>query len=198
MVDGGTVQAGGSIVGAHVALRESGMRVCAGALQRPLSPGTAGTSIRSRTFPRPDRRTHPLPAATMNATALRARSTGEILDLAFQLYRRHWVAMAGATGILMAPVLILVAISPTTALPIVDLLSNFFFLAATAAVVVITSRGYRGQATEAMVAVREVGRRYLSVWGAAIIQGLVIGLGLLLLIIRGSSSPRGASRCSRR
>jgi hypothetical protein len=121
----------------------------------------------------------------MNAPALRPRSVGEILDLGFQLYRSRWVQMATATGLLVMPLLLLQAVAPLNALPVLDQLGNLFFLAASAAVVVIASEAYLGREVTAADAVRTVGRRFLSVWGAAIIQGLLIGIGLLLLIVPG-------------
>lgn len=121
----------------------------------------------------------------MNAPALRARSVGEILDLAFQLYRGRWSQMATATGLLVLPLVALEAVAPLSALPVLDRLGNLFFLAASAAVVLIASEAYMGREIAAADAVRTVGRRFLSVWGAAIIQVILIGLGLLLLIIPG-------------
>jgi hypothetical protein len=121
----------------------------------------------------------------MNAPALRARSVGEILDLGFQLYRSRWTQMATATGLLVCPLLLLEAVAPLGALPMLEQLGNLFFLAASAAVVVIASEAYMGREITALDAVRAVGRRFFSVWGAAIIQGLLIFFGLLLLIVPG-------------
>lgn len=121
----------------------------------------------------------------MNAPLLRARTVGEILDLAFQLYRSRWAQMATATGLLVLPLLVLQIIAPASALPALDLVGNLFFLAASAAVVVIASEAYMGREVAAADAVRTVGRRFLSVWGAAFIQGFLIVLGVLLLVIPG-------------
>lgn len=121
----------------------------------------------------------------MNASALRPRSVGEILDLAFQLYRSRWKQMATATGILVLPLLALEAVVPLAALPLLDMFSYLFFLAASAAVVVIASGAYMGRDVDAADAVRAAGSRFLSVWGAAIIQMILIVFGLVLLIIPG-------------
>lgn len=121
----------------------------------------------------------------MNAPALRARSVGEILDLSFQLYRSRWKQMATATGIVVLPLLVLQAIAPVEMLSLLDSLGNLFFLAASAAVVVIASEAYMGREISASDALSKVGGRFLSVWGAAIIQGILIFLGMLLLIIPG-------------
>lgn len=121
----------------------------------------------------------------MTAPALRARSVGEILDLSFQLYRSRWPQMATATGIVVLPLLVLEAIAPLSALPILERLGNLFFLAASAATVVIASEAYMGRQIAAADALRKVSSRFMSVWGAALIQGIMIGIGMLLLIIPG-------------
>lgn len=121
----------------------------------------------------------------MQPIALRTRSLGEILDTGFQLYRRGWVPMATATIILISPVLLVEALAPVGALGAIDRLMNIFFIAASAAVVLIASEAYRGRSMDAPTAVGRVLRRFLSVWGAAIIQGILIGIGTLLLIVPG-------------
>jgi hypothetical protein len=121
----------------------------------------------------------------MTAPALRARSVGEILDLGFQLYRSRWQQMATATGILVLPLLVLQAIAPLELLGLLQFVSNLVFLAASAAVVVIASEAYMGRDISAGDAVRAAGQRFFSIWGAAIMQGILIVLGLLLLIIPG-------------
>lgn len=121
----------------------------------------------------------------MLAPALRPRGVGEILDTAFQLYRSRWKEMATATGVIVLPLLMLEAIAPLEYLGFLESLSNLFFLAASAAVVAIASGAYRGEDVDAVDAIRAVGGRFLSVWGAAIIQGIAVGVGLLLLVIPG-------------
>jgi hypothetical protein len=121
----------------------------------------------------------------MTAPALRARSAGEILDLSFQIYRSRWSAMAAATAMLVFPLLLLEAVAPLDALNLLEGLGNLFFMAASAAVVVIASEAYMGREVGATEAARAAGRRFFSVWGATIIQGIVVFLGLLLLIVPG-------------
>jgi hypothetical protein len=121
----------------------------------------------------------------MNAPALRARSVGEILDLSFQLYRSRWAQMAVATGLLVLPLLVLEAIAPLEAFDTLEQLGNLFYLAASAAVVVIASGAYMGREVSAAESIRAVGSRFFSVWGAAIIQGFLIIIGLILLVIPG-------------
>jgi hypothetical protein len=134
---------------------------------------------------RPPDPIHPPHVPPMNGPALRARSVGEILDLSFQIYRSRWPAMAAATGLFVFPLLLLEAVAPLNSLSMLESLGNLFFLAASAAVVVIASEAYLGREVAAADAVRIVGRRFFSVWGAAIIQGILVFLGLLLFIVPG-------------
>jgi hypothetical protein len=110
---------------------------------------------------------------------------GEILDMAFQIYRSRWAAMATATAVLVLPVLALQAVLPLTGALLLNFFIELFYLAASGAVVVIASEAYMGREVEPLIAVRQVLRRFLSVWGAAFMQGLIVGIGFLLLIIPG-------------
>jgi hypothetical protein len=121
----------------------------------------------------------------MNAPALRTRSVGEILDLAFQLYRGRWAAMTTATAILVLPVIVLQAMIPLVGMMILNLLLGLFYLAASGAVVVIASETYMGRDVTPLAAVGRVLRRFFSVWGAAFMQGIIVGIGFLLLIVPG-------------
>lgn len=121
----------------------------------------------------------------MNAPTLRPRTVGEILDTAFQLYRSRFAAMATATGILVMPLLLVELVAPLNLLGFLERIGNLFFLAASAAVVVIAAGAYEGRDVRAVDAIRAMGRRFLSVWGAAIFQGILVGVGLLLLVIPG-------------
>lgn len=119
----------------------------------------------------------------MNSPALRPRSVGEILDTGFQLYRSRWSEMAIATGVLVLPLLLLEAVAPYEMLPVLERLGNLFFMAASAAVVAITAGMYRGEDVDAVDAIRAVGQRFFSVWGAALIQGILLVIGLVMLVI---------------
>ena len=121
----------------------------------------------------------------MHALPLRARSVGEVLDAGFQLFRSGWTSMAAATLILVSPVLLLLLFVSAETSVFLGALANLFFLAASAATVLIASEAYHGRELSALPAVKQALRRFLSVWGAAIIQGFLIGLGVLLLIIPG-------------
>jgi len=121
----------------------------------------------------------------MNAPALRPRSVGEILDTAFQLYRARFSEMAAATAVLVSPLLLLEIIAPLNVLPLLEFVKNIFFMAASAAVVVIASGAYEGRVVPPGEAIRAVRARFLSVWGSAIFQSILVSLGLLLLVVPG-------------
>jgi hypothetical protein len=121
----------------------------------------------------------------MASLALRPRGVGEILDAGFQLYRQRWLPMVAATLIVLLPILLLEAVGPLMWLPILELLARVFFMAASAAVVVIASGAYLGREVSAGQAVAQAGRRFLSVLGSAVFQSILITLGLFLLVVPG-------------
>jgi hypothetical protein len=121
----------------------------------------------------------------MTPPLFRRRSVGEILDMAFQIYRARWAAMATATAVLIFPVLALQAVLPLEGAFLLNLLLGLFYMAASGAVVVIASEAYMGRTVAPMTAVRMVLRRFFSIWGAAFLQGLIVGIGFLLLIVPG-------------
>lgn len=121
----------------------------------------------------------------MTAPLLRPRSVGEILDMAFQIYRARWVSMALATAVVVFPVIALQAVMPLVGALILNLLLGLFYLTASGAVVVIASETYMGREIGPMTAVRMAFRRFFSLWGVAFMQGLIVGIGFLLLIIPG-------------
>ena len=120
----------------------------------------------------------------MQAPVLRARTAGEILDAAFQLLRTHYSAVVIAAGGFLLPPLLITLLVPSWA-PLANLLDRLLSLAAGAVVAVVVSDIYLGQQIDLGRSMRAVGSRFLSVWGAALIQGFAILVGLLLLIVPG-------------
>lgn len=150
--------------------------------------------LRSRTdrrivcFPPPGAAgTPPLPrkCCLMNAPALRALSIGEILDTAFALYRREFRKMVLVTAIFMVPLIGIELVVPVGGLAVAERLGGILMLGAMAAVVLIASECYLGRSITAGDAMKAANSRFLSVWGAAIMQSILVGLGLILLIIPG-------------
>jgi hypothetical protein len=109
---------------------------------------------------------------------------GEILDAAFQLLRVHYSAVVLASGVFLLPPVLLNLLAPSFA-PVTNILDRLLSLAASAVVAVVVSDIYLGEEVDLGRSIRAVGRRFGSVWGAALIQGLVIVVGLLLLIVPG-------------
>lgn len=118
----------------------------------------------------------------MQAPLLRARGPGEILDAAFQLLRAHYTVVVLSSAVFLAPTIVLAFLLPELA-PFIGILDRLLTLAASAVVAVVVSDIYTGQEADAGRSIRAVGRRFGSVWGAAILQGLLFLAGLLLLIV---------------
>lgn len=121
----------------------------------------------------------------MSAIAFRARSTGELLDAAFLLFRRHYATIVLGTGIFVGPVILLDLLLPASTAPLLRILSNLLYMTASAVVVRIASDAYVGNPVDLGAALRTVFDRFGSVWGASFIQGIVVIIGLLLLVVPG-------------
>ena len=118
----------------------------------------------------------------MQASLLRARSPGEILDAAFQLLRAHYRTVLLSAGVFLVPSALLSALAPQLAF-LTYIINNFLGLAAGAVVAVVVSDIYTGKEVDVGRSLRAVGRRFGSVWGAAIIQGMATLVGFLLLVV---------------
>lgn len=121
----------------------------------------------------------------MSSLAFRTRSTGELLDAAFLFFRRHFLPIVLGTSIFAVPAIALDLVLPASAAPVVRILANLLYLTASAVVVLIVSDAYVGNEIELRSILRTVFGRFGSIWGAAIYQGLLVAVGLLLLIVPG-------------
>jgi hypothetical protein len=122
----------------------------------------------------------------MQSPHLRARSPGEILDAAFQLLRAHFLPVALASAVFLVPAVLFVGLAPSLApalAPLANIIDRLLSLAAAAVVAVVVSDIYTGKEADVGRSMRAVGGRFFSVWGAAIIQGLALIVGLLLLVV---------------
>jgi hypothetical protein len=126
----------------------------------------------------------------MAAVALRPLSIGEILDTAFQVYRRHFAALVPIVIFCYGPpVLIDVFVQTSGSHPELRLLGMLLNLVlgaiATAATVYVISEGYLGHAVTGQEALHwalpYLGRVIL----ASFAFGLIVVLGSLLLVIPG-------------
>ena len=127
----------------------------------------------------------------MSLSALRPLSFGETLDGAFALYRRHFATFV-ATGLLaFTPLFLLSAaiaagfVSPELETLLNRILSTLSGILAFGALTAQASAAYLGQEVSVAAGFRAAGRRFRPVWASLVLQGLAIGLGLLLLVVPG-------------
>jgi hypothetical protein len=121
----------------------------------------------------------------MPAPALRPRSMVEIIDASFQILRRNYLSLVTATVALALPVVVLRLVLPVTMQWLPQILSWLLQTASSAAVVLLVSETYLGREADVGAALRTVFSRFGSIFGASLMQGIIVGLGLLLLIVPG-------------
>jgi hypothetical protein len=121
----------------------------------------------------------------MSAPALRPRSTVEIIDASFQILRRNYLALVTATVALVLPVVVLRLLLPTTLQVLPAILAALLQMASSAAVVLLVSETYLGRDADVGAALRTVFSRFGSIFGAAVIQGVIVFIGMLLLVVPG-------------
>lgn len=118
----------------------------------------------------------------MQAPQLRARRPGEILDAAFQIARAHYGVVVLASAVFLVPAILLAIVLPEGHL-IAGIMDRLLTLAAGTVVVVVVSDIYLGEETNVRRSIDEVVSRFGSVLGAAILQGVLVFVGLLLLVV---------------
>ncbi len=135
----------------------------------------------------------------MSSALFRPMSTGEILDVAFGLYRRHLATLVTLSVLLTGlPLLLftgvtgyLVVTSPDNVLGILlvfmAVLVGYVVLAqlALGASMVVVSQGYLGRTIGAGPAIRETLSRLGTLIAAGFLVGLVSVLGFMLMIVPG-------------
>jgi hypothetical protein len=136
----------------------------------------------------------------MTGLELRPLSLGEILDRTFSLYRRHFLLFMGIAGV---PSVVLLALSlsmivlPLAVKSTAGLVATLLGLAVAvvgAMVAYLFSQGatifavsdvYLGRSAAAVQSLRRVWGHLGSLFGTALLNGLVVGVGTLLLIAPG-------------
>ena len=129
----------------------------------------------------------------MTAPSLRPLSVGEILDVSFTLYRRHFGALAAVALICSGlPVLMSIYIEAAGGMltnPVLTLVYYLVFMVlsaiATAATVFIVSESYLGRPLGAGEALSRSTPLLGRIIVCSILLALVVGLGFVLLIIPG-------------
>jgi hypothetical protein len=117
----------------------------------------------------------------MQAPHLRARRPGEILDTAFQILRSHYDVVVLASAVFLVPTIVLAFALPEN--PIINIVDRLLTVAGSTAVVVVVSDIYTGEEVDVRRSIGQVFSRFGSIFGAAIIQGILLVVGLLLLVV---------------
>lgn len=130
----------------------------------------------------------------MSDTSLRARSVSEIVDAAFALYRRHALQYIAVSAIATAPGLIinLILISGPLQdpaefwryLPGYGLMALSYYLSS-AVISRMGSDVYLGHEPDLPVTVRDVVRKFPTLFGVSVLTSLLIGIGAVLLLAPG-------------
>lgn len=135
----------------------------------------------------------------MPTVMLRPMSTGEVLDVAFGIYRRHLATLVTVSVLLTGlPLLVLGALAGVTAvfssttpesllLLMMGVVLVYLILTqlALGASLLVVSQGYLGRNLSAGSAIRQTLSRLGMLVLAALLVGLVVGLGALLVIVPG-------------
>lgn len=129
----------------------------------------------------------------MSHIDLRARSTSEIVDAAFALYRRDAMQYTVVTAIAYSPVLIFTLLNPSAREPqtLADLqgvlpvyLVSFLAYAIVSAVIVrMGADVYLGGRADVGATIRDVLPRVPAFLVASILNGLLLAIGLILFVL---------------
>lgn len=135
----------------------------------------------------------------MSTANFRPMSTGEILDVAFGLYRKHFSTLITVSVLLMGiPLLVFGAIAAFTVVAspsnlgamfvvLMGFLLGYMVLAqlSLGASILVVSQGYLGRDLSAGAAIKQTLGRLGLLLFSAILVGLVTGLGSMLILIPG-------------
>jgi hypothetical protein len=127
----------------------------------------------------------------MDSIALRPRKATEIVDASIEVYRRNPVHFMLLTTLVHAPWLILQIVLLGNAQPTEKILTQvmitfgafFSYFLMSAVVVQMASDLYLGQETDAFIAIRRVGWKLPAAFIGALIQGFLVGIGLVLFLL---------------
>ena len=135
----------------------------------------------------------------MSQPPLRPMSVGEILDVAFGIYRQHLATLVTITVMLTGLPLVLFGAAAGLAMPSIStsilglfLLVLLFLIGyviltqlAMGASVLVIAEGYLGRTLSASEAVRRTADRLGLLIASGLLVGLVVGLGMLLILVPG-------------
>ncbi|MFZ5878030.1 MAG: hypothetical protein ACOY0R_01550 [Chloroflexota bacterium] len=116
---------------------------------------------------------------------LRELSVGELLDKAFRLYRAQFLPLLGITAAVLIPFTLLQILSAVTmgSTQIVDLIQAFFNPLILGALAIATSRTYLSATFTIRQAFSLGSKRYGSILGAGILQGLALVAPALIFLV---------------
>ncbi len=122
----------------------------------------------------------------MSEVILRAMTVGELLDKAFRIYRSKFALLIGIVAVVLIPesavrLLLILYLSPSF-LQLSTLVSSFFQIFATLALIVCVSYVYLEKPITLRDAYSIGVKRFWSVFGANFIIGVAIGLPLVILM----------------
>jgi hypothetical protein len=144
-----------------------------------------------------DGRVVPPPAPAMSDLPLRARSATEIIDAAFQLYKRHALQFILVTGLAYAPWLVVqltflrnaLTVTPGSSAMmsvsmILNMLGSFIIISLMGGVLIrLGSRAYlNGEPGDLSDAVRDVLPKVFKIIGATIARSVIMGVGMLAVL----------------
>ena len=129
----------------------------------------------------------------MSLTAIRPLSLGEVLDGAFSLYRRHFSTFAATSLLASLPVIVCWAFVGAATTPgsmgigvlLIWVARIFATVMAAGALTQQASAAYLGNEVTVGAGMALARNRFFTLWGTLIVQGLIVGVGFLLLIMPG-------------
>ena len=117
------------------------------------------------------------------ATALRPRSGSELIDAAFVILRRNYTEFVAIMAVFLVPGIVLSLLIPGPAGRLAEVFFRLLSLPAAGAVIAAASDAYLGREVTVGDSARRGASRWLSLFGAAFIQGFMIIVGFILLIV---------------
>jgi hypothetical protein len=121
----------------------------------------------------------------LSSVSLRPRSATEIVDAMFQLLRAHYPQLATIVAVTFIPQILLGLLLPEAFIGAAGLVAVLTGPLATGAVVLAVSDAYLGRSVDSGAALRRAANRLGSLVLVGIVQGVLVGVGLLLLIVPG-------------
>ncbi len=117
---------------------------------------------------------------------LRPRTSSELIDVSIQVLRRYYVQLTMVTMLAFVPAMLMRLLLPEeVGAVLAAFAARLGGLFASAGLAVVVSDAYLGRPVSATQALGNVGERFGSVFGASLLQGFAIVLGILLLLVPG-------------